>query len=238
MINFFKKHGVHFLIAFIVGIILILIHPLILALGNLVVKGIISGGSFLARSLIKLIAENNSYNINNSLMTALVLAVAFVISLSEQFSLEKTVLLEKAVEDNIKSCTAIVEKMEEPPQDSVKGEEDVDLSDLKKEAKDLLECANSFLKNKVLKVKKSISRWHLIAYIYLLLILVNAGVYNSITEMNIKFRNKLIILSEQLSEKEINQIRSRWVQMKNVDDYKEMNKAMKAYMEEYNKILN
>ncbi|MBN7816797.1 hypothetical protein [Algoriphagus pacificus] len=208
--NFIKRNFKSIAISFVVGVVIFYLQPFLDILGKAFVNFIIYVNENISNVYYKSIAvdDPNLFSQNNSLV--LVLLFEFVLFI---------------IFVNIKNFNYEVSKLKMSFRDSL----NTTLSPAQIEKRNNIELENNLIElEKSISIKsnaldrrvKLLDRLFLFTSVILfLLIFFNHSFKKSISEKNLEFRNRLIVIKPYVDIQEIDMLKSKWARIENLNDY-------------------
>lgn len=181
--------------------------------GTHIVNLFVSLSKWFADYLTRLIAQNDPNLISDYIASLMI--IAFCWAMLDIFV---------APLDRVKQAEKDIIELEQ----RIKGGE----SDVRKD-EESIESRIVELKMMIRK-RKVISKLMLIIGVFLFFFFsFKQGIYSEVNRVNVAFQNKLTVLSIHLSDNEIKELRARWVKMKSIYDYKQINETITDYYKKY-----
>lgn len=214
-----EKNKTSIILSFIIGITLICFqHYLLNFIENKIVDLFAFINSRFSNYLYGLVSQNNP-NIINEYQSSLILTL---ILFGGGWIVGFVLFTKKDLE---KELLRLEEYMKRYGNASKKEEENFEL-----EISELI----AELKLKFKKVKFISKPMIVVVILSLLYFSVQQGIFLRVNSENLSFNNKLTVLSVYLSDNDIKQMKSKWVQMKSYNDFKKLKKEIDDYNKKFN----
>lgn len=214
MRSFFQSHSKTIFISLFCGIIIFYLSPVLTYIRVKFVEFLLSTSESFSNMYFQSIAKNSPFVFDyfNSYILIFGSMLFFL------FRLEQLKYRRDNLKVRVKSNFDRIQNLKK----ELKGENKIDhkqslshqLEELSKMESTITETANE-LESRVFSLRAPI----IFAYV-ISLILVSKHIYStSISEENLSFRNRLIVLLPIIGEQNVNELKSHWAQMKNAKDY-------------------